>query len=68
MRSRAPRKARPASKAQTVGMLQRLQTDHRYRHARPRTKVALDVAMVRYADADGRLWPKLSTWAEDAGM
>lgn len=66
--ARAPR--RPVSAAPWVRaeIEKRLVADPRFRSLPTRARYCLLVAVQRYVGADGRFWPKVATWAEQAGV
>lgn len=66
--SRAPRRPSPALPSARYELLRRVQADARFRQLPARSKAALSVAIVKYADGDGRFWPKVRTWADDVGV
>jgi hypothetical protein len=66
--SRAPRRAVPARPADTLAFIRKLLQDARFRRLPPAERLTLLVGAVMRADGDGRLWPKVETWAADAAV
>lgn len=66
--ARAPRRGVSSLPSERLALLDRLERDARFRALPTRSREALRFAVQRYADREGRFWPKAARWAEEMGV
>jgi hypothetical protein len=66
--ARAPRVAEPRLPSEAFALVKALSRDGRFKALLPSHRYLLLYAAVEYADGAGRFWPKVKTWATDAGV
>jgi len=65
--ARAPRRESPGLPSDTLALARALLADPRFLALHPGEQLPLLAAAILFADAEGRFWPKVRTWAAAVG-